>query len=453
MRVLTNMYQDCELLNLGFNKNGRGPYVLRQDGIPPDSLEELEDRFLLRKDGTWVLNITVYTLSEKEQEQFIFQDAAELYATVEKLYGKPVVEAELPPGKSRAELLAAINTTISKVWSRMREARATRSGATRSVMITPKYRCAVIFLNPASGMRNRESRLQVRNRLAGISDSLEEVITQPETALFDRTAESLRNGADLVVVAGGDGTVRQVASALVGTEATLGIVPLGTFNNFARSLNIPSDPLAACDLIQTGLTRTIDVGIANDREYFFEAAGVGVDADLFPIGEEVKGGRFHNILHAIHLALWHAQTSATLYFDRPLEEAYKRSFRGQFSLRVRRRRFKRRKRTIKIRCSFIAVGNGPFYGSNFAVCPGAILDDGLLSISVFRDFSKLELVWHFWSISRGRRQYHPKLEMFEGKTLEVSSSKPLSVHVDGQPIGRTPVRFRVLPKALKVVAG
>ena len=142
MRILTNAYQDCELLNLGFNKNGRGPYVIRQDGIPPGSQE---DRFLLRKDGTWVLNITVYTLSEKEQEQFIFQDAAELYATVEKLYGKPVVEAALPPGKSRAELLAAINTTISKVWSRMREARATRS-----VVITPKYRCAVIFLNPAS---------------------------------------------------------------------------------------------------------------------------------------------------------------------------------------------------------------------------------------------------------------------------------------------------------------
>ena len=237
MRILTNAYQDCELLNLGFNKNGRGPYVIRQDGIPPDSLEAQEDRFLLRKDGTWVLNITVYTLSEKEQEQFVFQDAAELYATVEKLYGKPVVEAELPPGKSRAELLAAVNTTISKVWSRMREARATRS-----VMITPKYRCAVIFLNPASGIRNQESRLQVRNRLAGISDSLEEVITQPETALFDRTAESLRNGADLVVVAGGDGTVRQVASALVGTEATLGIVPLGTFNNFARRLNIPFRP-------------------------------------------------------------------------------------------------------------------------------------------------------------------------------------------------------------------
>jgi hypothetical protein len=72
---------------------------------------------LLRKDGTWVLNITEFTLPDQD---------AEMYSTVEKLFGKPVLEDALPPGKSRAELLTAIETTISKVWSRMREARATR---------------------------------------------------------------------------------------------------------------------------------------------------------------------------------------------------------------------------------------------------------------------------------------------------------------------------------------
>jgi diacylglycerol kinase (ATP) len=90
------------------------------------------------------------------------------------------------------------------------------------------------------------------------------------------------------------------SQATVGTPAkseglTQAIVPLGTFNNLARSLNVPSDPNAACDLIQTGLIRRIDVGIANDRHYFFEAAGVGVDADLFPIGEEgvaIADGQF-----------------------------------------------------------------------------------------------------------------------------------------------------------------
>ena len=126
MPILTNDYQDCVLLNLATNRNGHGPYVLRQDGVPPGSLHAREDRFLLRKDGTWVLNVTAFTLPEKEQEQFVFQNAAELYATVQELDGEPVVEDALPPGKSRAELNAAIETTISRVWSQIRDARARR---------------------------------------------------------------------------------------------------------------------------------------------------------------------------------------------------------------------------------------------------------------------------------------------------------------------------------------
>src|SRR6516164_9617703 len=186
----------------------------------------------------------------------------------------------------------------------------------------------VIFQNPASGTSNHETRSRVRDLLAGDGDTVEEVIVNPGMTLLERASQVVKDGAELVVAAGGDGTVREIASALVDTEATLGIVPLGTFNNLARSLNLPSDPDAACGLIQRGLTRKIDVGIADDRHYFFE------------------------------------------------------------------------------------------------VCPGAILDDGLFSISVFRDFSKFELIWHFWSISRGHRQYHPKLEMFEGKEFEISSCKP-----------------------------
>jgi hypothetical protein len=126
MRTLTNNYRDCELLNLSYNKDGRGPYVLRQDGVPPDSASPHEYRFLLRKDLSWVLNLTVFALPEKELENYIYEDAAELYAVVEKLGGKPVVEDALPPGKSHAELSAAIDLTTSKLWSRIRDARATR---------------------------------------------------------------------------------------------------------------------------------------------------------------------------------------------------------------------------------------------------------------------------------------------------------------------------------------
>jgi diacylglycerol kinase (ATP) len=271
-------------------------------------------------------------------------------------------------------------------------------------------------------------------------------------ALSEEAKAKVDTGPDLMVVAGGDGTVREVASAIVGSKVLLGIVPLGTFNNLALSLRIPLVVDAACDLIEEGAVRTIDVGIADDRHYFFEAAGVGVDAEMFPIGEAVKSGRFGAIWRAVRLALGYSQETVRLRFDRSVAEAYARSFRGVFPMSRRRKRFRTAKTGVRLRCSFVAVGNGSYYGSNFTVCPGALVDDGLLSISVFRDFSKQELIRHFWSITRGQRAYNPKLEMFTAQSVEILSRRSLAVHVDGHPIGTTPVRFRALPKALRVVA-
>jgi hypothetical protein len=99
MRILTNDYRDCELLNLGTNANGHGPYVVRQDGVPPGSSSLQDDRFLLRKDGTWVLDVTAFTLPDKEGEQFVFQNAAELYATVQELVGNPRGGGQIAAGK------------------------------------------------------------------------------------------------------------------------------------------------------------------------------------------------------------------------------------------------------------------------------------------------------------------------------------------------------------------
>ena len=315
-----------------------------------------------------------------------------------------------------------------------------------------QYRKIILFQNPASGAPNPEPHRRVRERLEAMSDSLIEVIVDRDLNLAGRAAESAQENADLVVVAGGDGTVREVAGALVSTDITLAIVPLGTFNNLALSLELPFDPDAICDLIGGGLTRRIDVGMADDHHAFFEAAGVGVDADLFPIGEEVKSRRYDRIGRAIRLALLYRQASVELRFDRSLFSAYQNSFRGIEPLRRRRRRFRGTKRGVRLRCSFVVIANGPYYGGNFNVCPGAVVDDGLFSIGVYRDFSKLELLRHFWSISGGHRHYNPKMEMFAAQRVEISSGTRLSVHVDGHPIGTTPVRFEVLPRALKVIA-
>jgi diacylglycerol kinase (ATP) len=314
-----------------------------------------------------------------------------------------------------------------------------------------RFSQVALIQNPSSGNGDGLARLAVRNELAAAGNLWRELVVEPERSIASRTSELLREGVDLIVVAGGDGTVREVASTLVGKTVPLLVIPLGTFNNFARSLSLPADPIGACQLLQTGVLRQIDVGIANGRHFFFEAAGVGVDAQLFPLGEAVKQGRFAAIFHAARLALIHQQEAIELNFDRPLDRAYQRSFRGQSPVRHRRRRFRKNRRRIRLRSSFLAVANGPYYGGNFTVCPGARLDDGLLSVGVFRDFSKRELLFHFLSISHGRRQYHPKLEMFECAWLEVRAQEKLQVHVDGNPVGTTPVRFSIRRNALTVL--
>jgi diacylglycerol kinase (ATP) len=315
-----------------------------------------------------------------------------------------------------------------------------------------RFSRVALIQNPASGSRDEPVRLAVRSELGSGGRLWRELVVEPDRSIAGQTSELLSEGVDLIVVAGGDGTVREVASTLVGQTVPLLVIPLGTFNNFARSLSLPADPIRACRLVDTGAIRQVDVGTANGRHFFFEAAGVGVDAQLFPIGEEMKQGRFAAIFRAVRVAFAHQQTAIELNFDRPLDRAYQRSFRGQSPVRHRRRRFRNNRRRIRLRSSFLAVGNGPYYGSNFTVCPGAKLDDGLLSVGVFRDFSKRELLTHFLSISRGRRQYHPKVEIFECAWLEVTSTEKLQVHVDGHLVGTTPVRFGVRRNALTVVA-
>jgi diacylglycerol kinase (ATP) len=314
------------------------------------------------------------------------------------------------------------------------------------------YNRTVLFQNPSSGRSAEDARILVRQRLSAVVGQVEEVVVEPGVAVTERARQAVRDGVDLITVAGGDGTVREVATALVGNSLPLAIIPLGTFNNLALSLNIPRDIDGACQLLESGNLRQIDVGVADGRHYFFEAAGVGVDAELFPIGEEVKRGRFGALWSAVRLSLSRSQTSVRLSFQRPIHEAYRHSFRGQKPLKRRRRRFQKSLRTVKLRCWFVVACNGPYYGGNFAVYPGALLEDGLLSVGVFRDFSRLELLVHFWGISRGRYQYHPKLEIFEAAALEVSSRRRLFVHVDGQPIGTTPVRFGIIPRGLTIVA-
>ena len=256
----------------------------------------------------------------------------------------------------------------------------------------------------------------------------------------------------MVIAGGGDGTVGATAKALVGTDCPLGILPMGTYNNFARALGLPLDLESACRVLARGQVRRVDVGVANDTHYFFEAAGVGIDAELFPLGEEIKCGNWSRLWQAMKLAYRAEPARIHFELDLPLSEAY-RDAAGTPAGRTDERPFaaSNRKRGLDVSAFMLIVANARYYGSGFTVAPDAVLDDGLFNVRIFRNFSKHELFRHFWSISRRRYCYSPKIDTFTASEVEITAKTDLPFHVDGFPVGRLPLRLRSLRQALKVI--
>ena len=234
----------------------------------------------------------------------------------------------------------------------------------------------------------------------------------------------------LVVVAGGDGTVNEVAQALAHTDTVLALMPLGSIMNIARTLWVPRDLALAARVIAEGKVLAMDMGRLGDR-FFLEAAGVGLDAGLFGYFERLEEG-----------ASRVASLRAALRFLRQLG-----SPRVIVDYDGRR---------IDTRAPMVSVANGPYVGAAYAIAPGARIDDGLLDVVVFRRASVPRVLLHLALIAGGRALPPPP----EAATLQVRSARvsrrrgrPLPVHADGDPSGVTPAAFDVAPAALKVIVG
>lgn len=119
MSALANDYTRCELINLGYDSDGRGPYVIRQDGYPPNTMTFEVDRYYLRRDGTWLINFAMFALSEREKEEFVYESVEAVIALLEGLTGDPAVEYRLPEDKSIAELRAAAESHFTGLWGRI----------------------------------------------------------------------------------------------------------------------------------------------------------------------------------------------------------------------------------------------------------------------------------------------------------------------------------------------
>ncbi|CAA9309249.1 Transcription regulator [contains diacylglycerol kinase catalytic domain] [uncultured Leptolyngbya sp.] len=253
---------------------------------------------------------------------------------------------------------------------------------------------------------------------------LEESTEHPEQ--LPELISRYRGKVDIVIIGGGDGTLNAAAAGLVETGLPLGILPLGTANDLARTLGIPTSIPQACDIIATGRNLPIDLGRVNDK-YFFNVASFGLSTRITEkLTKDVKKrwGVFAYGVTALQVLL------------------RTRPFRAELRLNGE---------IIRVKTVQVSVGNGRFYGGGMAIAHDATINDQTL------DLYSLEID-HWWQIipilpamARGRQATWPRVVAREAKEVEVFTRRPRSINTDGEITTQTPARFRVIPHAISVM--
>ncbi len=284
---------------------------------------------------------------------------------------------------------------------------------------------ALFIVNPHS-RRGKEHSQEVRGRLAGLGL---ELVAEDGGADQD-SAELIRRHRgeiDRVVVAGGDGTLNAVVQGLVPAGLPLAVIPLGTANNLARTLEIPLTIPEACEVAVRGPRRRIDLGRVNDR-YFFTTASIGLSVQ---ITEELTGKtkqRWGPLAYGV--AAVRALTRT-------------RAFHADISWPGG----SRHSRTVQI-----VVGNGRYYGSTLPVAADAKIDDARLDLYSLEVRHWLEILALAPSLKRGRHGSKDSVEALRSTEFEITTVVPREINVDGEIWGNTPARFRVCAGALEVFA-
>ena len=234
-----------------------------------------------------------------------------------------------------------------------------------------------------------------------------------------------RHDVDCVVLGGGDGTMNGAAQALRDTGLPLGILPLGTGNDLARTLGIPTAPEEAAAVILAGHTHRIDLGSVNGRP-FFNVASVGLTVEItrrLDRATKKRLGRLAYAWTALRVAVGHRRFSAVIHCGN---------------------------RVHRVRTMQVTVGNGRFYGGGMVVSTEASIDDHVLDLYSLEPESRWSLLWMARAFSAGEHKALPEVRTARAPVIEVVTRRPRSVSADGEIVTVTPARFSVLPDAITV---
>jgi diacylglycerol kinase (ATP) len=286
----------------------------------------------------------------------------------------------------------------------------------------------IVLLNEQAGQKgglptNRSGEDDVRAALERHAVQADLLVTQSEDDCRAAARRAVAQGYDVVVAAGGDGTVGTVATELLESRTALGILPLGSVMNIARMLEIPRDVDAAAEALRDGEVRTVDVGTANGH-VFYEAASVGISAAVFREAQRLDEGDRWAPLRSMWVALRYRPGRMMIELD------------GE---------------SLNTRALMVAVCVGPYMGMGLTVAPQARLDDGFLDVVLFERFSKLELLRHLASIAFGRRRYTPHTRSYRSQSVRIVGRHELPCRADSRDLGSTPLECRVRPASLRVL--
>ena len=250
---------------------------------------------------------------------------------------------------------------------------------------------------------------------------------------IDRPAEfSQILGAELkkerrtVVIGGGDGTLSKSASQLIGADATLGILPAGTTNNFARSLNIPLDPNEALSIIAGGKQKRIGLGKISGGHYFSNLAAIGLSVQVAKEVSDQSKRALGRLAYPVEGLRW------------------------LFKHRAFRCRLMTPEKTYRFATHQLLVANGRYHGAAPITADASIFDDNLTIIAIGTDQSRWNHIKNLLYFARGKHESRKDTLVFQANSLRIETKPTKHIEADGEVVSKTPITITHIPQALRV---
>ena len=280
----------------------------------------------------------------------------------------------------------------------------------------------LIILNPAA---DSERALRKQARVQSLARDCVVCATTYTGEAEAMARRGVAEGFEKIVAAGGDGTINEVVNGLAGTNAMLGLLPIGTMNVFATELGLPVNNLELCwEIVNGDSIRAVDLPKANQK-FFVQLAGVGLDAQVVKETSSNLKKNFGPLSYVISAVQIAARKPPKLFIqseDASIDEG-----------------------------SFVLVGNGRLYGGPFPFFKHAALDDGLLDVIVFKRLGYLEIIKYLQDVIFSSEIRVPEIEYFQTRQLRVESDQSVPVELDGELVGNCPVEFSVRDRSLRVL--